>query len=156
MAHHNDRETGFSIGNQSFAHVGDLEYFDGALLSLFVEKQWKRPYLLHWLDVSADFHKWYFFQVPPYALSLYLDGKLSNHDLFGLAPSVKIIELNGDMEVGEVTKISKNNLPDGYAAPSPDGFFEPSTCPDLVKIQAFLARYAFSESEKTALPALAA
>jgi len=44
------------IGARNFQYVADLKWFEGPLLSLFWEEDAQTPFLLHWADVSEDFH----------------------------------------------------------------------------------------------------
>ncbi len=132
--------TKFKIEKQTFRHLGDLEWFEGALLSLFVEPKSGSLYMLHWLDLADGNNRWLFFQVSPRALQLYLQGKLSNQDVFflDLSPTAKLLDLNGDGVVKAVAEIAKPALPVDYV-PSKDGYFQPELCPDLKGISEILA-----------------
>ncbi len=138
--------TKFNIGKQTFQHVGDLEWFEGALLSLFVEPKSRNLFFLHWVDLAEGNNRWLFFQVSPRALQLYLQGKLSNQDVFflDLSPTAKLLDLNGDGLVKAVTEIGKPELPLDYV-PSKDGYFQPELCPDLKGISEILVgRYEYA------------
>jgi hypothetical protein len=73
---------------------------------------------------------------------LYLEGKLTNEDLLWLTnPStVRIIELNGDMQLGKVEEIATTALPQAML-PTNEGGFEHGSCPDLSRIREILAEY---------------
>jgi hypothetical protein len=131
--------TKITIGSQAYSHVGDLEWFEGALLSLFVEPKSGNLFFLHWVDLAEGNNRWLFFQVSPRALQLYLQGKLSNQDVFflDLSPTTKLLELNGDGIVKAVTEIAKPALTIDYV-PSKDGYFQPELCPDLKRISEIL------------------
>ena len=134
--------TSFQSGNKTFDYFTDLEWFDGPWASLFLERKTGQPFYLTWVDRSETFHRWLFFPISPRSLRLFLAGKLSDDDLLWLDPSetVTLLELNGDMVVGEVRELLKIDLPDDFK-PSPDGFFEPNLCPDLEKINQFLQQF---------------
>jgi len=132
----------FQIGDQTFQHIGDLEYFDGTLIALFREQASGVLYVLHWVDVTEAFHRWVFFPVSARAMKLYLEGKLSNEDLFllGSPETVWLIELNGDLQIGSVRNVPVVELPLTYR-PTAEGFFDKPNCPDLADIQAVLETY---------------
>ena len=128
-----------NIEKQAFSHVGDLEWFEGALLSLFVEPKSGNLHFLHWVDLAEGNNRWLFFQVSPRALQLYLQGKLSNQDVFFLdvSPTVKLLDVNEDGVVKAVEEIAKNQLPADFV-PSKDGFFQPELCPDVKSLTELL------------------
>ena len=133
----------FKIENQTFQHIGDLEWFEGALLSLFLDSDTNKLFLLHWADMQDGFNRWLFFPITPRALRLYLEGKLSNQDLFYLdnSPTVKILDINGDLTLNKVAEELKNKLPKDFQ-PSIDGYFQKELCPDFESILSLLKKYA--------------
>lgn len=39
----------FRIENEAFAHIGDLEWFEGPLVSLFLEDTSGQLFIVHWV-----------------------------------------------------------------------------------------------------------
>jgi hypothetical protein len=134
----------FSLGRQTFEYLADLEWFDGALISLFRDVATRELFVLHWVDLADDYHRWLFFPVSPDALRLYLEHKLSKEELLTRSrqEDVFVLDMNADteFEIGKVEKQSIASLPASYR-PSPKGFFKASLCPDLAEIQALLETY---------------
>lgn len=132
----------FQIGDQTFQHVGDLEYFEGTLLALFRELRTGALYVLHWVDVTDESHRWLFFPVSSRAMKLYLEKKLSNADLFllGSPETVWVLSMNGDLQLIANQSLPFSALPQTYF-PTATGFFDPLNCPDLPEIQALLDTY---------------
>lgn len=130
------------LGARDFQYVADLKWFDGPLLSLFWEEDTQTPFLLHWVDVSADFHQWVLYPVSKSNLRKYLDGKISHRELFFAQKSelVMLLELNGDFETGRVAEISHEQLEPDFI-PSGEEFFDPFLCPDAEEIGHFLTKY---------------
>lgn len=137
-----DSSPNLNINNQTFEHVGDLEWFEGALLSLFLKPSNGVLHILHWIDVQEGCNQWLFFPVSPRALRLYLEGKLSNQDLFFLDPSpnVKMLHINGDFMLHKALEVEKNTLPED-SRPSKDGYFQKELCPDMEVILDVLKNY---------------
>ncbi|HFA51967.1 MAG TPA: hypothetical protein ENJ95_23365 [Bacteroidetes bacterium] len=132
----------FNIGKQTFKHVADLEWFEGALLSLFREQDTSKLFLMHWVDIEEECHRWLFFPIAPRALRLYLEGKLSNQDLFFLdaSPTVKILDINGGLKLHKITEVEKNSLPKDFR-PSKDGYFQKELCNGFNEIISLLKKY---------------
>jgi hypothetical protein len=132
------------FNQQDFEYIGDLKWFEGALISLFREKSGGGLYVLHWVDLVDNYHRWLFFPISPRSLRLYLEQKLSNEDLFALSgqEDVWVLDMNADMEfeIGKIEKLPIASLPTSYL-PSPKGFFKASLSPDLIEIQAILQTY---------------
>lgn len=133
----------FKIGNEIFERIGDLEWFEGALISLFEEKTSGDLFLLHWVDVQEGFHRWLLYPVSHRALQLYLEGKLTNEDLLWLnnPATVRIVNMNGDMKLNKVESKKVAELSKEYL-PTAESFFEAELCLNLPKIQHFLEKSA--------------
>jgi len=129
----------FRIENEAFEHIGDLEWFEGPLLSLFLENTSNSPYILHWVDIQNDTHRWLLYPVSPRALQLYLNGKITNEDLIWLQPAgmLRLVDMNADMHVQEVKYCSAADLPVDYL-PTAESYFDVDICPNLPKIKRVL------------------
>ena len=105
------------------------------------------PFLLHWVDVSADFHQWVLYPVSKSDLKKYLDGKISHRELFFAQKSnaVMLLELNGGFETGAIVESSRQQLESDFI-PSGEEFFDPFLCPDAEAIKLFLGKYETSPS----------
>lgn len=137
-----ESETHFTMEGKTFKYITDLEYFDGALLSVFSEISSNTPYILHWIDINETTLRWLFFPTTPRALGLYLEEKLSNQDLLFLdnSPTVKIIDLNGDMKLHKVETVDKKALPEKYT-PYDKGFFKKELCFDIKAVHDYLGQF---------------
>jgi hypothetical protein len=136
----------FKVDEEIFERVGDLEWFEGALISLFMEKNSGTLYLLHWVDVHNGFNRWLLYSVSYRALQLYMQGKLTNEDLIWLnnPAIVRIVDMNADMivdksEPRKVVELAKEYLP------TAESYFDAALCLNLSKINQFLAKYAALE-----------
>ena len=129
----------FKIGNETFERIGDLEWFEGALISLFAEQTSGDLFLLHWVDVQGDFHRWLLYPVSHRALQLYLEGKLTNEDLLWLnnPAIVRIVDMNGDMNFNKVETKKVTDLPKEYL-PTAESYFDAELCLNLPKINRYL------------------
>jgi hypothetical protein len=129
----------FIIGNQDFRFIGDLEWFEGSLLSLMHEVTTNRLFWLHWVDIKEGTNLWLLFPVTTRSMKLYLDGKLSNADMLDLSQvdTVKLIGLNGDWNLKNYEIIPISKLAQKYF-PSADFYFDSGDCQDLTLIQTFV------------------
>lgn len=130
----------FRIENEIFTHIGDLEWFEGPLVSLFLEDTSAQLFILHWIDVRDDTHRWLLYPVSPRGLQLYLNGKITNEDLLWLQPvgMLRIVDMNADMQLRGVKYSSVADLPADYL-PTAESYFDADSCPNLPRISRFLA-----------------
>ncbi len=129
----------FRIENEFFVHIGDLEWFEGPLVSLFLDNTSGQLFILHWVDIQNDAHRWLLYPVSPRALQLYLNGKVTNEDLLWLQPvgMLRIVDMNADMYLQGVKYSSAADLPVDYL-PTAESYFDADSCPNLPKIKRFL------------------
>jgi hypothetical protein len=129
----------FKIGNETFERIGDLEWYEGSLISLFSEQTSGDLFLLHWVDVHDGYHRWLLYPVSHRALQLYLEGKLSNEDLLWLnnPAIVRILDMNGDMNLNKSETKKVTDLPKEYL-PTAESYFDAELCLNLPKINRFL------------------
>jgi hypothetical protein len=105
------------------------------------------PFLLHWVDVSVEFHQWVLYPVSKSDLKKYFAGDISHGGLFFTQKSVPatLSELNGGFETGKVVETSRQQLEPDFI-PSDEEFFDPFLCPDIEAIEKFLTKYETSPS----------
>lgn len=103
--------------------VRDLIYYDGPLLSLFVDES-GQSYLYNWCDCDAQCNRWLVFAVAPAALEAYEGGQKSLRSLIEEAPAWFVVDMDTNAAVQRVWQVQASNLPSSYW-PDPDSFYSP-------------------------------
>jgi hypothetical protein len=108
----------------NLTHVADLLFFDGALLSLFEDKN-KENYLYYWCDVDEICNRWLVFEVSSKNLRLYLQGNKSLYEIVTSPVNNMIyaIDMNNEGEIENIYKINPENLPEDYI-PDKDSYYD--------------------------------
>lgn len=73
--------------------VEDLIYYDGPLVSLFVDED-DKLYIMQWFSENKNNHSWIFYPVSNKKLSLWREEKLRLVDLITSAESVYMFEID--------------------------------------------------------------
>ena len=104
--------------------IVDLEYFDGPLLSLF-ENEYGDSYLYSWCDVDNLYNRWLVFRVARPTLKLYIEGKVSLHELIvnPVDGFLYSLDIDNALQVENTYLLLPENLPAIYL-PETDSYYE--------------------------------
>jgi len=114
--------------------VGDLNFFDGALQSVFCDTQ-NIPYIYEWADSDEQYNRWIIYPTTTYLLKLYINQQLNYYDLyFNQYTSLYFcVDIDNNLNLNNIQIIQDFQIPKDYK-PSNEIFFEPEESPDLEKI----------------------
>lgn len=113
----------FPINN--LVKVADLIYFDGPILSQFIDRK-KRNFLYYWCDCNSSANRWLIFPVLDLDLQDYLEGQRSLYDLIinnELFSNIFVADIDSSLELKSIWEISILDLPDAYI-PERESFYE--------------------------------
>ena len=122
---------------KSFIRIGDIENFEGPLLTLF-ENTNKRLFLFDWIDNDDTFNRWLVYTPKAENILKYINKQLSHYELImSVSNDFIIVEIDKNLQIHSAKKVSKNNLPSTYL-PDKDAVFDSTDCPHFEKTKVFL------------------
>ena len=97
-------------------NVGDLIYFDGPLMSLFVDKAKGHFYVFDWVNAHEQFNQWIAYQVSLSCLSNFMKGILSHRDLLrkSLKNEFLRVDIDDNLTYYKRNSLSFEQLPTSY------------------------------------------
>lgn len=128
------------FNNRNLLRVGDLIYFDGPMLTLFMHSGTGYFYLFDWVDRDQDVNRWLMYKVNAVDLMKYINGKISHYDLFDRSPDRKVYFAdiaNRDTDFDQYNLYLLDSVPDCYI-PLKENYFDPNDCPSLERIKAVI------------------
>lgn len=117
---------GFKIEKLGFypQKLGDLIYFEGPLLSLFIDRNNPDIYYLYkWVDSDENLNRWIVTQVDSLSLRNFFYSQTTLREIILDSPVSYSIELNDELEEYNIKVCPSNNLPNEYL-PSSGTYFE--------------------------------
>lgn len=130
--------------------IGDVEYYDGPLLSLFTSN--KGQYFLYkWVTVNKDSHSWLVFETNFELLVKYITQKLSMPDLI-ITPKNKdfyVVKIDNDLNYIDIQQESQEEVIQKYVPE--DIFFDSFYFEDLQEIMYFLFQRSIFEDTNSEL-----
>lgn len=116
----------------SLANVSDLIYYDGPLLSHYINANGDN-YIFYWVDNDEDCNRWLVVRVSLPSIQKYIKGRISLLELLcsTLDATIIVIDLNSDIECINALCTSITTLPEDYL-PTEESYykFKPITTPD--------------------------
>lgn len=104
--------------------MGDFIYYEGPLLSHFVDRQKPEDhYLYRWVDNNDDAHRWLIAKCTEKELLGFLNGAMSLKQLLQINPFVTLLDLDDDLNKLQVLITPIQNLPNNYF-PTDNSFFK--------------------------------
>ncbi len=124
------------LDTSRLSRIGDLSYFEGPLLSLFVELGSGHFYVFDWVDRDREHNRWLIYRVSAESLLGFLQGKISHLALFEDRPAAKVFSMDIDRDnrsFSQYAALELARVPESYW-PNADNFFERSDCQAFEKI----------------------
>lgn len=104
--------------------LGDLIYFEGPLLSLFIDKNKPDTYYLYkWADNDETSNRWIITPIDSSVLRSFFKKEVSLKEIILNNPICYCIDLDGDLTERVIYVCSSTDLPEGYL-PSEDSFYK--------------------------------
>jgi hypothetical protein len=104
--------------------LGDFLYYEGPLLSHFIDKNKPEDnYLYRWVDFNDDSHRWLISKFSEKDLLAFFNGEISLNALIKLNNFVTLLDLDGELNKVQIQIIPTSDLPDTYL-PIEDSFFK--------------------------------
>ena len=124
------------INSNDLINLGDLMYFDGPLMSLFMNKNKGHFYIFDWVNANEQFNQWIAYQVPLSRVSKFMEGTLSHRDLMrhSLHNEFTLIDIDNDLNYYQRSTLTFAALPPSYL-PKENTYFLIKNCPDFNAIQ---------------------
>jgi hypothetical protein len=123
--------------------IGDLDYFQGPFLSLFVDEQQGNLYLCSWLKKLDISHLWLVFRVNSSDILAYMQKVIDHLELSKRSTdeTYYFVEIGANAIVLNMKEISKETFLKSPNLMVKGGlFFDEDCCEDEEKIRAFLHR----------------
>ena len=100
---------------KSLSKLSDLIYFDGPLLSHFMNSN-RDNYLFYWVDADDDANRWLVVRVGMPAIQQYIRGEVTLFDLLhsSLEATVVIADINTEIECVNAICTTMASLPEEY------------------------------------------
>ncbi|MCU0346658.1 MAG: hypothetical protein MUC59_06930 [Saprospiraceae bacterium] len=116
----------------------DIEWFEGPMMSLFLDKK-GALFIYKWMDVTSDGHTWLVFRTTQDLLAAYVQQVISEKALILLAPdkSWYLVDINPELNFSNQRTLSTVELKK-QALPETHTFFNEANCPEPAKLQAFM------------------
>ncbi len=127
----------------NFKKIGDLDYFQGPLLSLFVDEQEGNLYLCSWLKKLDISYLWLVFQVNSNDILAYMQKDVDHLKLSKRSMDKKyyLIEIGANAVVLNTKEISEETFLKSPNLMAKAGlFFDEDSCEDEEEIRAFLQK----------------
>lgn len=108
---------GLLIPNLTFSpqKLGDLIYYDGPLLSLFIDEERQNDYYLYrWVDNSESENRWLITKITINDLTDFFEEKLSLRDLVVNSQVVIVLDLDDELNKKQILLTTTSNLPSSY------------------------------------------
>ena len=100
--------------------IGDLQYYDGSLMTLFENTKNQDIYLFDWVDGDSEFNRWLVYLVNPIDIIKYLDLTTTHLNLIIKSSEIYIVDLDKHHNYHNVRELNFNHS--CYAALSPKDF----------------------------------
>ncbi len=121
--------------------IGDIDYFQGAFLSLFVDEPKGSLYLCSWLKKLDNSHLWLVFQVRATDVLSYMQQKIDHLKLSkrNIEKLYYLVEIGANAVVCNTTEISTEEFLKSPHLMAKEGlFFDEDSCEDEAELLAFL------------------
>lgn len=117
--------------------IGDLDYFEGALLALFEDATNGHFYLFDWVDRNESSNRWIVYRVSPQAILDFINNKISHRNLFEkiLDERYFFVDVKANHKISDYYLSELEEVPLKYY-PNMDDNFDRDDSPDFLKIQA--------------------
>ena len=129
-----------NIEFSSFTKVSDLIFYDGPLLSHFINEVGDN-YLYYWVDADDSYNRWVIVRTGITLIQDYLDKRTTLHDIITkpIDQFVYIVDIDDNVEYHNQRIVPVQNLPEEYT-PMEDSYyvFEKR---DYMNISSFSRRY---------------
>lgn len=114
----------FTLHN-TLIHKGDLIYYEGAMLSHFIDRDDKHThYFYKWSDVEINqFNRWMIFKVSEIDLYSFFNKELNLLDLIYKNDKVYFIDTDDNIEVIAAYEYKVDDIPDDYL-PSTNSYYD--------------------------------
>ena len=111
---------------KELTNVGDLIYFDGPLMSLFVDKVKGHFFIFDWVNANGQFNQWIAYQVTLSCLSNFINGTLSHRDLLrkSLKNEFLLVDIDDDLTYYKRNSARFEQLPPSYLPKEKTYFFK--------------------------------
>lgn len=95
--------------------VGDLSYFDGALISVYQTAD-NKPVIYYWAERKQGVDRWMVFQVNQRTLADYVYGKSTNYELVNTPDDdlIFITDVLKDGSISSVCVLNSKDIPQQY------------------------------------------
>lgn len=103
--------------------LGDFLYYDGPLLSHFVDEE--RPndnYLYRWVDNDEELNRWLIFKVSTDDLIDFFEEKCSLRNLIEFSKFVTILDLDNELNKRNIVLTTVERLPNSYLPSASSNF----------------------------------
>jgi hypothetical protein len=114
--------------------IGDLQFYDGALMALFENTRNQQIYLFDWVDGGTQFNRWLVYLVNPIDIIKYLDLTMTHFNLIKTSEEIYIVDIDKHHNYHNVKELNFNQIINDYL-PQFDSLFDASDCKDIKRIK---------------------
>ena len=118
--------------------IGDLQYYDGSLMTLFENAKNQDIYLFDWVDGDTQFNRWLVYLVNPIDMIKYLDLTMTHFSLIKTSAEIYIVDLDKYHNYHNIKELNFNQIINDYL-PQSDSLFDAVDCKDIESIKNKLA-----------------
>ena len=122
---------------EHFTEIGDLLYFEGALMTLFKNNNNNHLYLFDWAEGDEKYNRWLVYDVKSIDILSYINCELTHLNLIKKSKDIYSVDIDAEFNFNNSYKIEFSSIPQSYL-PAEHCIFDLIDCPDFKKIQAFL------------------
>ena len=118
--------------------IGDLQYYEGSLMTLFENTKNQDIYLFDWVDGDTQFNRWLVYLVKPIDIIKYLDLTMTHFSLIKASAEIYIVDLDKHHSYHNIKELNFSQIINDYL-PQSDSLFDAVDCKDIERIKNKLA-----------------
>jgi hypothetical protein len=118
--------------------IGDLQFYEGSLMTLFENTKKLQLYLFDWVDGDTQFNRWLVYLVSPEDIISYLDLQITHLNLIKTSAEIYVLDIDKHYNYHNVKALDFNQIIDDYL-PQEESLFDVSDCRDVERIESKLA-----------------
>jgi hypothetical protein len=130
-----------SLNKDNLARIGNLNYFDGPLITLFFDKTSLRLLIFDWTDVDEIYNYWLVYAISPFDLNGYIDKKISHLELMKISTDISLVAINIEFDYFIVKDSLDFSEIDIASLPDSSAYFIEHNSPDYEGIKSFLSTF---------------
>lgn len=119
---------------ENLIKVGDLQYFDGSLMTLFENTKNQCLYLFDWANSNDIYNRWLVYSVNPKDILKYMNFEMAHLPLIQTSNDIYTVDIDKYYNYHNVTQIHLQDIPLDYL-PDADIMFDLADCKDFKKIK---------------------